>query len=115
MELQVSQVIIAPLLYNPRGRVLIEVRIRSVNAPFLYNLMSRIVMEHQVSQVISSPHFYNQRGRVLIGLQVGKVIKAPLLRKLIGKVLIELLESQGFILARNTSTQPKILIFFSLP
>jgi hypothetical protein len=54
MELQVSQVIIAPLLYNQRGGVLIEVRIRNVNAPFLDNLMSRIVMEHQVSQVISS-------------------------------------------------------------
>jgi hypothetical protein len=63
----------------------------------------------------SSPHFYNQRGRVLIGLQVGKVINAPLLRKLIGKVLIELLESQGFILARNTSTHPQNSDFFSLP
>jgi hypothetical protein len=66
MELQVSKVIIAPLLHNQRGGVLIEVRIRSVNTPFLDNLMSRILMELQVSQVISSPLLYNQRGGVLI-------------------------------------------------
>jgi hypothetical protein len=58
MELHVSHVIIFPLLYNQRGGVLIEVRIRSVNAPFLNYLMSRILIELQVSQVISSPLLY---------------------------------------------------------